>query len=69
MPNWWCRLATGMTGELRRSFSADVQTALRQIEDKASNSAAQDAVAEPAALAPQADTKFHKKTRRGAGGN
>jgi tetratricopeptide (TPR) repeat protein len=47
----------------RRPNDMDVQTALRQIEDKASNSAAQDAVAEPAALAPQADTKFHKKTR------
>ena len=47
----------------RRPNDVDVQTALRQIEDKASNSAAQDVVAEPAALAPQAETKFHKKTR------
>ena len=47
----------------RRPNDVDVQTALRQIEDKASNSAAQDVVAEPAALAPQADTRFHKKTR------
>ena len=46
----------------RRPNDVEVQTALRQIEDKASNSAAQDVVAEPAALAPQADTKFHKKT-------
>jgi tetratricopeptide (TPR) repeat protein len=48
----------------RRPNDVDVQTALRQIEDKASNSAAQDVVAEPAALAPHADTKFHKKTRQ-----
>ena len=48
----------------RRPNDADVQTALRQIEDKASNSAAQSAAAEPAALAPQAETtKFRKKAR------
>ncbi len=47
----------------RRPNDVDVQTALRKIEDTASNSAAQDVAVEPAALAPQADTKFHKKTR------
>jgi tetratricopeptide (TPR) repeat protein len=47
----------------RQPNDADVQTALRQIEDQASNSAAQSAVAEPAALAPQAETRFHKKAR------
>jgi tetratricopeptide (TPR) repeat protein len=46
----------------RRPNDAGVQTALRQIEDKASNSAAQSAAAEPAALAPQAQTaRLHKK--------
>jgi tetratricopeptide (TPR) repeat protein len=45
----------------RQPNDADVQKALRQIEDKASNSAAQDEVAEPAALAPQGETRFHKK--------
>lgn len=47
----------------RRPNDIDVQKALRQIEDKASNSSAQAAAAEPAALAPQADTKFRKKAR------
>src|SRR5208282_6282297 len=45
----------------RQPNDAGVQTALRQIEDKANNSAAQSAVAEPAALAPQAETRFRKK--------
>ena len=48
----------------RRPNDADVQTALRQIEDKASNSAAQSAAAEPAALAPQADTTIPQKGAR-----
>jgi len=43
-------------------LDADVQAALRQIEDKASNSAAQSAAAEPAALASQTETtRFRKK--------
>ena len=47
----------------RQPNDVDVQTALRQIEDQASNSASQSAAAEPAALAPQAETdRFHKKT-------
>jgi tetratricopeptide (TPR) repeat protein len=46
----------------RQPNDADVQTALRQIEDKASNSATQSAAAEPAALTSQADTtRIHKR--------
>jgi hypothetical protein len=45
----------------RQPNDADVQTALRQIEDKASNSAAQSAAAEPAALAPQTETARIRK--------
>src|SRR5208282_1816908 len=45
----------------RQPNDVDVQTALRQIEDKANNSAAQSAAAEPAALAPQADTTRLRK--------
>jgi tetratricopeptide (TPR) repeat protein len=45
----------------RQPNDVDVQTALRQIEDKANNSAAQSAAAEPAALAPQADTARLRK--------
>src|ERR1039457_6163530 len=44
----------------RQPNDVEVQTALRQIEDKASNSATQSEVTEPA-LAPQGETKFHKK--------
>jgi hypothetical protein len=48
----------------RQPNDVDVQTALRQIEDAANNSGAQSAAAEPAVLAPQADTDvFHKKAR------
>ena len=47
----------------RRPNDIDVQTALRQIEDKASNSSAQSTAAEPAALAPQGETRFRKKAR------
>lgn len=50
----------------RRPNDADVQTALRQIEDKASNSAAQSAVAEPAALAPQGETARIRKKAHAA---
>ena len=54
----------------RRPNDADVQTALQQIEDKAGNAAAQSAAAEPAALAPQAETsQIPQKGARGAGGN
>ena len=46
----------------RQPNDADVQTALRQIENQAGNSAAQSAAGEPAALAPQTDTaRIHKK--------
>ena len=46
----------------RQPNDADVQTALQRIEDQASNSAAQSAASEPAALAPQADTsRIHKR--------
>ncbi len=51
----------------RRPNDAEVQTALRQIEDKASNSAAQSAVSEPAALAPQSETKFRRRARAAEG--
>jgi tetratricopeptide (TPR) repeat protein len=48
----------------RRPDDADVQAALRQIEDKANNVAVQDAGVESAASAPQPDTtQFHKKAR------
>ncbi len=52
----------------RRPNDADVQTALRQIEDKASNSAAQSAAAEPVAQAAKTETRFHKKTHAAADG-
>lgn len=45
----------------RQPNDADVQTALRQIEAKASNSAAQADAVEPAALAPQSDTARLRK--------
>jgi hypothetical protein len=48
----------------RQPNDVDVQTALQQIENAASNSAAQAEAVEPAALAPQAETGgFHKKAR------
>src|SRR5882724_495905 len=51
----------------RRPNDADVQTALRSIEDKASNAVTQSAVAEPAALAPplqpESTTALRRKTR------
>jgi hypothetical protein len=47
----------------RRPNDADVQAALRQIEDKANNAAVQSATDEPAALAPRTEqTQFRKKT-------
>ncbi len=47
----------------RQPNDVEVQTALQQIEDKANNSAAQVAEAEPAALARSADTsRISKKT-------
>ena len=45
----------------RQPNDADVQTALRLIEDKASNSAARSQTSEPTALASQAETRFRKK--------
>ncbi|HTA94600.1 MAG TPA: hypothetical protein VK769_00600 [Verrucomicrobiae bacterium] len=49
----------------RRPNDADVQTALRKIEDKANNATAESTAAEPAALTPQSDNtaKFGKKSR------
>jgi len=47
----------------RQPNDADVQTALRLIEDKASNSAARSEASEPAAQAPQAETRFRKKSQ------
>ena len=48
----------------RRPDDADVQAALRQIEDKASNVTMEAAGVEPVALAVlSADTKLHKKAR------
>jgi hypothetical protein len=46
----------------RQPNDADVQTALRRIEDKASNSAARPEASEPTALASQAETRFRKKS-------
>ena len=54
----------------RQPNDADVQAALRQIEDKASNSGAQAEPAEPASLAPQtesATTRLHKKAHAAQG--
>jgi hypothetical protein len=51
----------------RQPNDSDVQTALRQIEDKASNSAAKSEVAEPAALATPAETRFRKKAHAAQG--
>ena len=48
----------------RRPNDADVQAALKRIEDTATNAAAQSAAVEPAALAPQPEdsgTRFRKK--------
>src|ERR1017187_5603059 len=50
----------------RQPNDTGVQMALRQLEDKASNSATQSEVAEPA-LAPQGETKFHKKAHADQG--
>ena len=48
----------------RRPDDADVQAALKQIEDRASNATVEAAAAEPAALVPQTEeTKLRKKTR------
>jgi tetratricopeptide (TPR) repeat protein len=48
----------------RRPDDADVQAALKQIEDRASNATSEAAAAEPAALAPQSEeTKLRKKAR------
>jgi tetratricopeptide (TPR) repeat protein len=49
-----------------RPDDADVQTALKQIEDRASNVAAEPAGAEPVAEAAAADAKFPKKSRPAA---
>jgi hypothetical protein len=47
----------------RQPNDADVQTALRQIEDRASNASVQSAADEPAALAPRSEqTQLRKKT-------
>src|SRR5258707_9623262 len=50
----------------RRPNDADVQTALRNIEDKASNAVTQSAVAEPAALAPPSQPESTTALRRRA---
>ena len=50
----------------RQPNDVEVQTALRQIEDKASNSAAQAAEGEPAALAPQTETARLRKKAQAA---
>jgi hypothetical protein len=50
----------------RRPDDADVQAALKQIEDKASNVASQSAGAEPVAETSPSDTKFRKKSRPAA---
>jgi tetratricopeptide (TPR) repeat protein len=50
----------------RRPNDADVQTALRNIEDKASNAVTQSAVAEPAALAPAPQAESTTMLRRKA---
>ena len=52
----------------RRPDDADVQAALKQIEDKASNAAVQSAGAEPAALAPPSETTILRKKARTADG-
>jgi tetratricopeptide (TPR) repeat protein len=46
----------------RQPNDADVQTALRLIEDKAGNSGAKSEASEPSALAPQGETRFRKKS-------
>jgi tetratricopeptide (TPR) repeat protein len=51
----------------RRPNDADVQRALQQIEDRASNSAAQGAAAEPAALVQQTETRFRHKAHAARG--
>src|SRR5471030_1560161 len=51
----------------RRPNDADVQTALRKIEDKAGSATDNSAAAEPAALATQSETtKMRKKPRSSA---
>lgn len=50
----------------RRPNDADVQTALRQIEDRASNSAAQSSAVETVEPMSKPDTRFHKKTHTAA---
>ncbi|MGA2029560.1 MAG: tetratricopeptide repeat protein [Verrucomicrobiota bacterium] len=52
----------------RRPDDADVQSALKQIEDKASNATVQSAGAEPAALAPLPDAQKITKKSRGVTG-
>jgi tetratricopeptide (TPR) repeat protein len=47
----------------RRPNDADVQTALKQIEDKASSATTQSSAAEPSALAQTDTQRFRKKTR------
>ena len=55
----------------RRPNDADVQAALKQIEDKANNVAVQQiAGVEPTALTPSSDTaRFRKEDAHGGGGN
>jgi hypothetical protein len=52
----------------RRPNDQDVQTALKQIEDRASNAAGQTKGLEPAALAPLQDTQRISKKSRGVAG-
>src|SRR5476649_1423427 len=53
----------------RRPNDVDVQTALKQIEDKASNATAQSSNAEPSALAQMSDTeRLREKARAAATG-
>jgi hypothetical protein len=51
----------------RRPNDMDVQTALKRIEDKASNATSQSAAAEPSALAQQSDTQRIRKKARTTG--
>jgi tetratricopeptide (TPR) repeat protein len=50
----------------RRPNDADVQTALRKIEDKASNATTESSSAEPAALTQQTDNTQMRKKKRAA---
>jgi tetratricopeptide (TPR) repeat protein len=50
----------------RRPNDADVQTALRKIEDKASNATSESSAAEPAALTQQTESTQMRKKKRAA---